>query len=816
MEKLIADLRFGAKLLLKDRGFAAAALITLALCIGANTAIFSIVHSVLLKPLPFKEPHRIVKLYNSYVNAGVEYGSNSVPDYYDRQELAAFQDVAMYQTRGVTIGEAGSPERVFALAVTPSFFRLLGVAPERGRWLDDSEGEPGGNRAVLISYGLWQEQFAGSDAAIGSDLRIDGERYSIVGVMPRNFVFGDGQARIFVPLVFTAALRADDRRHNNSWEMLARLSPGTTVAQAKAQVDALNRAIEDRFPQLRELLRSAGYETRVVDYHENLVSDIGSTLYLLQAGVLLVLLMGCVNIANLLLVRSTARHRELATRAALGADRRRLVRQMATESVLLALVGGALGLLLGYAAVRVFAATAAEVIPRGAEVGMDWPVIVASVGLSLAAGLLFGTIPVVRVLRADLSSVFREEGRTGTASRSALAVRGALVVAQVAIAFALLMGAALMVTSFVRTLGIDTGFEEENVLTASVALPVTKYPNDTLRAAMTRQLVEKVRAIPGVVHAGVTNTLPFSGSMNSSAMEPEGYVRQPGESLLSPVNSVVSPGYLEAMGIELVRGRTFNEGDTESSLPVVVIDEWLAQRYWPNEDPIGKRLARGVRGIGEDDQLIWRTIVGVVKPVRMSGYRGDQPNGHYYFPVAQDAASTLYLAIRTSVDPLSITTALRAAVLSLDADMPVFGVQTMNERTADSLATDRLRLVLLVSFAALALLLAAVGIYGVLAYTVAQRSAELGIRMALGSSTGGIFRLVLGQGLKLAGIGLAVGLPGSLLLSRLLQNMLYQVKPNDPVLIAAVLVVLGTIAVIACVVPSRRATRIDPGLAMRV
>jgi predicted permease len=446
---------------------------------------------------------------------------------------------------------------------------------------------------------------------------------------------------------------------------------------------------------------------------------------------------------------------------------------------------------------------------------MSAPVVGATLGLSIVAGLLFGTIPVVRVLRASLAALFRDEGRSGTASRKAIAMRGGLVIAQVSTAFALLIGAGLMIASFVRTLQVDTGFDPDHVTTASVALSPTRYTNAEQRDAAQQQILARVRAIPGIAEAAITNVLPFTGDQNSSAFSPADYVPRPGESVYAPLNSVVSGDYFKAMGIELVRGRWFDHTDTDRAQRVFVIDEWLANRYWPGQNPIGKQAFEGVLGIGMDDEIELHTIVGVVRNVRVAGYHGDQPNGHYYYAAQQRPPARFYLVIRSRVEPTSIVNAVRAAVTGYDPDLPVFDVQTLKERMVDSLAADRLRLFLVIGFAFIALFLSAVGLYGVLAYTVTQRTSEMGLRMALGSSAREIFRLVLGHGLRLTSFGLAIGLAASLALSRLIRSLLFNVQPNDPFVFVSVLVVLSATAALACLLPARRATRIDPLVALK-
>jgi predicted permease len=816
MHEFGKDIRFSLQLLAKQKAFTAAALLTLALCIGANTALFSVVNSVLLEPLPFPDPDRLVRVFNSYPGAGIERGSNAAPDYYDRLEGApAFEAIAMYNVQGMTIGESGRPERVTGVAATPSLFDLLRVPASHGRTFTAEEGEPGANRVVLLSHGLWQEQYGGAADVLGKTIRVNDSEHTIVGVMPRQFTFEDPDVRLWVPLIFTPEMRGDDRRHNNNWESVARLKPDMTIAQAAAQLAAINASVEERMPELREAVRKAGYRTIVTDYGSDLTRNVWGTLLLLQGGVLLVLLIGCVNVANLILVRSTSRHRELATRAALGAGRSRLVRQLLTESVVLAVLGGAAGVLVGWGAVRAFQATLAAQLPRGSEVALEATTLLVTFAITVCAGLLFGIIPVARLLRADLSSVFRDEGRTGTASKATHAWRGGLVVAQVSLACALLIGAGLLVASFARTVAVKPGFTADHLLTAAVALPVTRYPDGAARRQFADRVLERVRALPGVEHAGATDVMLFSGDYNASVVTPEGYVPRPDDRFIVPVNSIVSDGYFEAMGMDLRVGRTFNASDVDGGARVAVIDQTLADRFWPGQDPLGKRLTQGIPGIGADDDISYHTVVGVVRDARAATLAGEQPTGHYYVPLSQNPVGRINLTIRTASEPTALINSLRAAVTALDPDLPVFDVRTMEERIATSLTTERVRMTLLVGFGLLALFLAAIGLYGVLAYSVAQRSAEIGIRIALGSSAAAVFRLVLGQGARLLAAGVALGMAASMLLGRLVRSMLYGVQPTDPVVYSAVLAVLGVTALIACLIPARRAMRVEPMAALR-
>jgi predicted permease len=816
MENLMKDVRYAVKLLAKQRGFTAAALLTLALCIGANTAMFSVVRSVLLKPLPFRDGQDIVYMTNSYPGAGIERASTGIPDYYDRIErTTVFSHLALLQSRGMTIGEPGRPERITGMAVTPSLFPLLFTDAAHGRTFTPEEGEPGAARVALISHGMWQEQYAGARDVLGKTIRINEVAHEIVGVMPRGFAFHQPDARVWVPLAFTPEQRADDRRHSNSWEMVGRLKPGATVAQAQRELDQINAQNDERFPQFREVLRKAGYRSIAANYQEDLTRDVRSTLWLLQGGVLFVLLIGCVNIANLILVRATSRHRELATRSALGAAHVRLVRQLMTESLVLAILGGALGVALGWLGMRTFATIAGDELPRATEITLDATVMLAALGVSVVVGLLFGVIPVARLLRGDMSSVFREEGRTGTATHRTHALRGALVVAQVSLAFALLIGAGLMISSFARTLAVDTGFEPDQLLTASVALPGARYSDADAQRQFHARLLERMRAIPGVQHAAAANMLLFGDDFNSSVVTPEGYTPQPEESLIAPINSAVSDDYFETMGIDVISGRSFTAGDVATAPPVAIIDQTLAERFFAGQDPLGRRITQGAPGLGEDDELLYRTIVGVVRHVRAQNLIGDQPPGHYYIPLAQEPDGQIHVTLRASIPLDAATTALRTAVTAIDPELPVHNVLSMEERIAASVTTDRVRTLLLLAFAALALFLAALGLYGVLSYSVAQRSAEIGIRMALGCSSSDVFRMVLGQGARLMVIGLGVGVLASVALARGVRDMLYGVAPIDPIVYSGVLALLSLTAVIACIVPARRATRVDPLVAIR-
>lgn len=821
MERLIQDVRFGIRLLWKDRGFALTALLTLGICIGANAAIFAIVNSVLLRPLSVPEPDSLVYVYNSYPRAGVQRASTGVPDYYDRlRETDVFEELALYQQRGVTIGgEGAEPQRITGMAVRPSLFRMLRVAPVRGRIFTEEEGEMGADRKVVLSHALWQQLYGARDTAVGGALRINGEPHAIVGVLPPDFHFMDPEVRLWLPLSFAAEQKTDDARHNNSWTMIGRLKPGATVSQAQQQIDALNARNLERFPNLKQLLVNAGFHTVVTPLLEDMIREVRSTLYLLWGGVLFVLGIGAVNLTNLVLVRSSARMKELATRHALGAALPRLTRQLLTETVLLTVAGGVLGLALGHWGLQLVTTLGLDRLPRGSEIRMDGTAIAFTLALAFGVGLLVGLVPVLNLRRMNLSQAFREESRSGTTGRGARAVRRALVATQVAFAFMLLIGAGLLLASFGKVLAVDPGFEPANVLTARVSPPQARYADNASLRAFTDRLVAAVRALPGVTHAGISSHIPFGGDLSDSVIFAEGYQMAPGESVISPYRVNASPGYMEGLGMRLRFGRMFTDSDTESSQRVVIVDERLARRFWPGADPIGRRMyqpdsARDMTKPGPNAR--WYTVVGVVGEMKLAGLVNteDDRAGTYYFPVSQSPIRGAVLTVRTAGEPLAMAPGIREQLRAIDPELPLYSVRTMEDRMSESLVDRRSPMVLAIVFAGVALFLAGIGIYGVLAYQVSQRSREIGIRMALGSSARAIFRLVVAEGLSLLAAGFAVGLAGAFAIRKAMEAQLYGVGAMDPGVLAAVAAVLGTVALIACLVPARRAARIDPMIAL--
>ncbi len=816
MERFRQDLRFAVRLLVKDRAFTVTTLLTLALCIGANAVIFAIVNSVLLRPLPVPQAERLMLLYNSYPKAGVERASTGVPDYYDRlRETDVFEELALYQQRGVTIGGEGNAERITGMAARPSLLRMLHAQPVTGRIFNEEEGEPGADGKVILSFALSQRLFGGHQAAIGKDVRVNGRPHQVVGVMPGDYLFLNADVDLWMPLSFTAQQRSDDARHSNSWTMVGRLKPGASLAQAQQQIDALNARNMERFSNMKQILLNAGFHTVVTPLQEDLVRDVKRTLYLLWGGVLFVLAIGAVNVTNLVLIRSSARMRELATRHALGAGLSRLTRQLLTETVLLTIGGGLAGIALGYPGLTLLSGIAwDEALPRSAEIRIDGLVIAFTLALAFAVGVLVSLFPVLNLQHMNLSQAFREEGRSGTSARGGRAIRRVLVVSQVAFAFMLLIGAGLLLASFDRVLRVDPGFDPKQLLTARVSPPGTRYADDAAVRVFADRFLSSIRTLPGVTAAGLTSNIPFGGDFSDSVILAEGYQMVPGESLISPYQVTVTPGYMAALELPLRSGRFFSESDTATSPLVVIVDETLAKKFWPGRDPVGRRMYKpgnpqDFTKPGPDTK--WITVVGVVPETRMAGLVSSETRmGTYYFPMTQDGMRTMTLAVRTDGDPLAMTGVLRKALRSIDAELPLYSVRSMEDRITESLLNRRTPMLLAVSFATLALFLAATGLYGVLAYQVAQRRKEIAIRMALGSEAGGIFALILKEGTGLMLAGLAVGLAGAFAIRRAMESQLYGVSAMEPAVLAGVAGLLGLVAVVACAVPAQRASRIDP------
>ena len=817
MDTLRQDLRFARRLLVKERAFALTTIVTLALCIGANTAIFTVVRSVLLRSLPYDEPERLVFAYDAFPGAGVERAGTSVPNYLDR---LAFTDVleaqALYQFSGHRVGEGARAEGVASMTVTPSFFRVLRTRAARGRLFTEEDGQAGRNRVTVLSYDFASRQPGGIDGIVGRDLRLNDVQHTVVGVLPEDFRFLNPDLRLWVPIAFTAEQRAEPSRHSQNHELIGRLAPGATPAQAQARVDALNAVILERAGALKQALVNAGYHTRIVSFEADVVRNVRRSLTLLWGGVLFVMLIAAVNITNLSLVRASGRLRELATRHALGAARGRVVRQLVTETMLLTLIGGALGLVLGIWSLDAIAWLGLDDMPRAHEIGVDTTVVLFTVGLALALGVIVGVVPALQLAGVNLGGVLRDESRSGTAGRGARRIRRGLVVAQVALAFVLLIAAGLLLASFRQLLGVDPGFRAEQVITGRVSPLETRHPDDAALRTYTSRALERIRALPGVQHAGVSSFLPFSWDSSSSVIIPEGYVMKPGESVVSPNFLRVSPGYLEALRVPLRRGRFFTDSDAEGAPGVIILDERLARRFWPAGDAIGRRLY--LPGSPDDvatpgPNVTWLRVVGVVADVKLKGLveEGETARaGAYYLPYPQSPTRNIGFAIRTSGQTADLTASVQRALAEIDPELQLYDVFALQERVTRSLNPRRAPMLLSLAFGIVALLLAAVGIYGVLAYQVGQRTREIGIRMALGSDAGGILRLILREGAVLVVLGLAGGFVALLGLRRVITSQLYGVGALDPTVMLLVTGVLGLASLVACLVPARRAARVNP------
>ena len=818
MDAFYLDLKFAVRSLWRAKGFAVTVLLTFAVCIAANTALFAIVNSVVLRPLPVPEANSILLMSNEYPKAGVIQDSSSSGDYFDGlRELTAFESQAAFRQEDQTVELNGLPQRIHGMIVTPSWFTLLRVSPELGRPFLEEEGEMGREREVILSHGLWEQLFAGKRDAIGRDLRISGQPFRIVGVMPAGFNFVDPDVRLWMPLAFTPEEKT--LHHSNNWYYIGRLKPGATLQQAQAQVNAVNNENFERFPEFKDILVNAGFYTEVRPLQAMITGGVKKTLYLLWGGAILVLLIGGLNIANLALTRLSLRRKEMATRIALGAGRVQLMRQLILENLGLALLGGVSGIALGAGLLRMLSVIGLEHMPRAGEVRMDATVVFVALGLSVLAGLFVGLFPVVSASKIGINDALHEDSRTGTTGKKTRSVRQLLVAAQIAFAFALLVGAALFLASFQRLLQVDPGFKPAGVVTASVSLPQARYAKSEDWRHFVDRALPALRALPGVTLAGATTMIPLGTDHNDGVIFAEGYQMRPGESVISPLNIVATPGYFETMGIPIVKGRSFEDRDNESSLQVAIVDERLAQHFWPNSDPIGRRLYRpsDAKNLQKtDEHTIWLTVVGVARSLRYEHLDDTGATvGAYYLPAAQAPDNNFTFALKTAGDTDSAVRSLRAEISRLDPDLAVFNAHSMSERIDLSLASRRTSMLLANAFGGVTLFLATLGIYGVLAYLVAQRTREIGIRVALGSSRAAVLKLVLREGFQLVLVGLILGVVGAASLQKFVATEIYGVRALDPLVLASVMALLSIVALVACVVPARRALRVDPITALR-
>lgn len=815
---LARDLRSSIRLLVKQRGFSVTTILTLAVCLGANAAIFTVVHAVLLRPLPIPDADRIVAMGDVYPTITPnDILSNTAPSYVDRLDaVTALEEQALFSLWFDAITIDGSSEEVRGMRATPSLFRVLRVAPALGRAFSEADVVPGAEFKIILSHGLWQRLYGGDPTVIGRELRLGwtDQRYTIVGVMPRGFSFfelgSDGHARapgdhvqFWIPLAFTAAQRSDEARTRYGFYHVGRLRPDRSIAQVQAQIDALNAATVERFPQFR--LAELGMYTAVTPLQEALTRGVRRVLYLLWGGAAFVLLIGALNIANLSLARSSVRARELATQLALGAGRFRVTRQLIVEGVLLAGTGGLAGLAVGAWILRALMSGGMADVPNAVDVRMDWIVVGATLAASVSIGVLIGLVPAAMLGRLNLNQALAEGSRLGTGGPATRLFRRGLVVTQVAFSVVLLIGAGLLLISFRNLLATDAGFDAARVTTATIFPPPSRYEDQRAVAALSNRLLASVRHIPGVEAAGMTSNIALSGRTSPATVAATDAIPQPGEALALPSVVSVTPGYFEAMATPLVRGRVFAESDREDTLRVAIVDERLAARFWPGEDAIGKGLRRG-------DSAPY-TVVGVVRDVRFEGLAARADSiGTAYFPDTQAPAvgRLRWIAVKTAANSTAVVPTLRLALRGIDPQLPLSDIQTMTQRMSGSIVAQKLAMGLASMFGVVALSLSMLGIYGVLAYVVAQKTREVGIRMALGSTPHGIFQLFFKEGVILVGCGLGLGLAGALVIGRALEGQVFGVRPTDPFVLGAVAVSTGIVALLACVSPARRATRIDP------
>jgi len=802
METLFKDIRHGIRGLLRNPGFTAIAVITLALGIGANTAIFSVVNAVLLRPLPFDDPESIVWVWDTQPQLPT--APASVPDFLDwKEQNSSFAHLAAYQSGMMFLdtGE-GTVDTPMGL-VTPETFSLFHVNPILGRTFTEEETLPGRSRVVVLSQSLWQKHFGSDPNVLGRTLQLSGAANTIIGVMPAGFSFPD-RAQFWRPLVIDPA-KLDRGPH--FLHVLGRLKPGVTLARAQADMSAIAARLARQYPE-----KIAGHGVKLEPLTTVIVGDIGLALYVLLGAVGFVLLIACANLANLMLARLGARQKEIAVRTALGASRLRIVRQLLIESIVLGVAGGAAGLLLAIWAVSWVVSVSADTIPRVQEISVDPRVAGFTLLVSVATGVLFGLAPALHVSKTDLTDALKESGRTSAGLRRTR-LRSVLVMSEVALSLVLLVGAGLMIRSFAKLNQIDPGFNTERVLSLGVTLLKSKYPADEQVGTDYAQLLERAAAVPGVISVGAITDLPLSGSSTSDSFTIEGRPAIPKEAEPSTEYRVVTPRYFQSMGVPLLAGRDFTDSDTRKSPNVAVINDAFARQHFGAENPLGQRLK--LQG-QERDPLM---IVGVVGNVRDFGL--DQlPAPAAYVPYLQDPLSTTYqrsmtIVARTNADPGAIAGSVRTALTSVDKDLPVYAIKPMTEYLHDSLARRRFNMILLTVFGGVALVLAAVGIYGVISYGVTQRTHELGIRMALGAQRRDVLKLVIRQAMIVALGGVGIGLLASLALTRLIKSLLFNVGVTDPLTFVAIAALMSMIALIACLIPARRATKVDPLVALR-
>ena len=818
MDTILQDLKFAARMLVKNAGLTLTAVLTLALGIGANTAIFSVLDAVLFKPLPYPQPERLVKVWGRFTGIGLPKDQMwfSAPEFADLTHLnQSFSELGCATTASYNMGVSGNPEQLAGATATPGLFRALGVNAQIGRNFTDEEAQPGHDNVVLFSYGLWQRGFGGDPGVVGRTLTINSHPMQVVGILPKWFDYpGFPAIDVWQPQAFGTQDLDPSNRGNHGYEVVARLKPGVSLEQARQQMAAAAKTIIEQNKQYPYEKYSYGFFLNPI-LDEVVGDDMKSSLWILMAATGFVLLIACANVASLLLARASARDLETSIRMTMGAGRGRLLRQYLTESLLLALLGGAAGIALVPVALQALLKISAKTLPRPVIPEINPGMLLFTMTVALGTGVLFGFVPAIRSARGAAYASLKEGGRGNSLGPKANRSLRLLVGVETAVCLMLLAGGGLLLHSFLRVLEVDPGFRPAGVLTMQINLPFQKYTKPEQWQTFFRDVLPRVRAIPGVEAAGAISGLPLNGNPNSGDVGIDSEAVPPDKRTPETDYRGVTSGYFTAMGIQLLDGRYFDDHDTEKSAPVAIVDQSLAQLYFPRQSALGKRVQVGGPG-GKDP---WRTIVGVVKHVH---YRTLEAKSRIemYFPATQQPFNPPYgamdLAIKTSSsDPKRLAGVIEKEVHALDPDQPVFHVRTMEEWMADSVARRRLALILLAIFSGLALLLAAVGIYGTTSFVVTQQTREIGVRRALGAQRADVFRLVLAQGVRAVAIGAAVGIAGALAMTQLLRQALFDVSPSDPATYALVVVTLAMVAVAAAWIPAWRATRVDPLVALR-
>jgi len=808
---MLATLRQTIRRLAHEAGFTTTVLLTLALCIGANVAIYAVVDAILVRPLPFPEGSRLVVLRNSYPKAGAERSGASITNYYDRRKaISAFTSVSVIQEGSVIVGDEGSPTRVRTGRVSPEFFTTLGVPLALGQMFTDQEMLYGTDQVAILTDSYWRNHFNADPAIIGKTFLNDGLPITIRGVLPPNFDYLTNRAQFYRPASHAKDDVKPTSRHSNNYQMIARLAPGVTLADAQARLDAFNQQQLNDDP-FAELVRNAGYRTFVSGLHDDHVRDVRPILLLLQAGVIALLLIGGINLVNLLLIRANGRAKEIAVRQALGAGRRHLIRETMTETVLLSLTGGILGLLFGAFGIDLLTRLGTDELPLGRSIQLDERVAVVALLGSLCVGVLIALPVIYFGLHSRLAPVLNSESRTGTANRAVQRLRHGFIIAQISLAFVLLTGAGLLGVSLQKILAASPGFRPEQVLTGSISLPWKTYPDGAPRLAFLDRLNAALRVQPGVTAVGFTSGLPFSGRNNDNATTVEGVELAPGQSIRTHTTLFALGDYWQSLGIPLVAGRFLEDADNQRPAKVCVVDTEFARRYWPGQSALGRRIATDVK-LTEENAT---TIVGVVGTVKQKDLADDNTLGTIYFPYKNYSSNSFSVVIRTSLAPAALAETLRKTVLGIDPTLPVDDINPMQALVDESLISRRSPAVLAGAFAVVALLLAAIGTYGVLAYAVSQRRREIGVRMALGALPQQVLRQFLALGAKLLAFGVLIGALGSWAAGRAMQSVLFGVGTIDASVLTVTAVTMISVVLLATFIPARRATKVDPMVALR-